>query len=139
MMDTGMKISGFSSDVPIFLALLSAALKLPIHNDIVSTGHIASTEGDIKPVQKIPAKVTAIIADSDRNKFIYPDLKSDISLDTLSPKAKQETEDAIINAKAKIKAISVANILDLIQAVIPDASICYSSLSKGYFNRRILP
>jgi len=134
MMGMGMNISGFSADVPLFLALLSSALDLPIPDDIVSTGHIASIEGDIKPVQKIPEKITAVIADSDANKFIYPDLDSDISLDALSPSAKQETEDAIINAKAKIRAIPVKNIAELLETAIPDEAIVLSSMAKGYFN-----
>ena len=31
LLDTGMTISGFSADLPIFMALLSAALDLPLH------------------------------------------------------------------------------------------------------------
>ena len=40
----GLKISGFSADLPLFLALLSATLQLPLRQDVISTGHISSVE-----------------------------------------------------------------------------------------------
>jgi predicted ATP-dependent protease len=41
-MNTGVQVSGFSADVPMFLAMLSARLQMPVRQDVVSTGHIAS-------------------------------------------------------------------------------------------------
>ena len=43
----GISISGFSVDVPMLVAMLSAVLNIPVANDIVSTGHITSSGGDI--------------------------------------------------------------------------------------------
>ena len=53
--EIGITISGFSADVPVLLAILSASLQLPVSADIVSTGHIASPDGDIRMVRGLPA------------------------------------------------------------------------------------
>ena len=45
--DLGLEISGLSADVPAFLALLSAALCIPVPKDLVATGHITSRGGGI--------------------------------------------------------------------------------------------
>jgi len=47
---TGIKlaIAGFSADAAIMLAMLSAAIKIPLLQDFLITGHIASSEGDIR-------------------------------------------------------------------------------------------
>ena len=36
--NVGLSISGFSTDVPILLALLSAALRIPLPQDVVTSG-----------------------------------------------------------------------------------------------------
>jgi len=57
--DVGITVSGFSADVPAFIAMLSQSLQIPVNDNFVSTGHIASVEGDIRPVKGIPAKAKA--------------------------------------------------------------------------------
>lgn len=61
--DIGISISGFSSDVPVLISLLSAALGMPVPGDMVTTGHVASPDGDIAAVRAIPAKLAAAVAD----------------------------------------------------------------------------
>ena len=73
--DIGISVNGFSGDVSVFLALLSSALQLPIRQDIVFTGHIGSFEGDILPVENLPAKCEACILDKSITQFIYPNLE----------------------------------------------------------------
>ncbi len=57
--DKGVALSGYSADLPIFLAIISAALGIPVETNVVSTGHIASLDGDIRMVKELPAKISA--------------------------------------------------------------------------------
>ena len=59
MWDVGIKISGFSADVPVFLAILSAALKTGVNDKIAFTGHIASTDGTVSLGEINSRKITS--------------------------------------------------------------------------------
>jgi len=131
--DLSVKVSGFSADVPILLAMLSAALGLGITDDIVSTGHIASSDGDIAVVKAIPAKISAALEDKSISGFIYPALDKDSSLSVLSPVEKEKTEIAVINAKGKLKMTAVKNIANLVKEFFTDEAIVLSSLQEGFF------
>ena len=56
-LDLNCTVGGYSADVAVLLALLSASLQFAIPMDSVVTGHIASTDGDIRIVKEIPAKI----------------------------------------------------------------------------------
>ena len=114
MMDVGSKISGFSADVPIFLAILSAALQMDIPEDIVSTGHIASIDGDIRMVSSIPAKLSAAVKNKSVRTFIHPDIDQDDSLASLSPKQRSQISGAVAKAKSNLRVVSVKNVKDLL-------------------------
>jgi predicted ATP-dependent protease len=51
--DSEFVVQGYSADVPIFLATLSAGLQLPINQSSLFTGHISSKEGDISQVKSL--------------------------------------------------------------------------------------
>ena len=53
--DIGLNISGFSADVSMLLAILSAVLQIPVSGSLVSTGHIASPDGQITIGKNLPA------------------------------------------------------------------------------------
>ena len=126
-------IAGFSADLPILVAMLSAALNMPVADDIVSTGHITSSGGDIIAVKAMSIKISAALDDKSIHHFIYPALDRDRSLDVLSPVETQEAEVAIINAKGRLKMTAVNNIADLIRAVFMDEAIVLSSLQESFF------
>ena len=56
-LDVGLSISGLSADAAVFVALLSAVLQIPVTDDFVATGHIASADGHIRAVKCLAAKV----------------------------------------------------------------------------------
>lgn len=132
--DLGVKIAGFSADVPLLLALLSASLDLPIPEDLVTTGHIASSDGDIAAVKSLPAKLDAAGSDTSIRCFIYPALDRDVSLETLSPAEKERASDAIIAAKCKLRGIAVGDIAELCQAVLTDEAMVLAFLRQGFFD-----
>ena len=82
-LDIGVTVSGFSTDVPLFIAMLSQALQIPVSEDFVSTGHIASVEGDISAVRGISAKEKAAQNDDSVKHFLCPNLENDESLKSL--------------------------------------------------------
>ena len=118
--DVGVDISGFSADVSILVSVLSSALQVAMSNDFVSTGHIASVEGDIRAVKGIPAKVDAAIEDASVHRFIYSDLEKDTSLKALSPGQRNRSINAVLAAQHSIRSIAVRGVDDLIQEIITE-------------------
>ena len=83
--DLGVSITGFSADLPIFLSMLSAALQMPLQQGLASTGHLASTEGDIAPVRGMPEKIEASLECGSISTLIVPDPGDDQSFRSLAP------------------------------------------------------
>jgi len=133
MRDTGLNISGFSADLPIFLAMLSASLQMAVPQDIVSTGHIASPDGDIKMVRNIGAKLDAVLAVGSIKKFVHPAIGPENPLDSLSPGERQIAADALVRARRDIHTIAVRDIGELVQKVFSDEQVVLASLRHGFF------
>jgi hypothetical protein len=134
ILDVGVTVSGFSADLPLFIAMLSEALQVYIRDDFSSTGHIASIEGDVRTVKGIEAKVEAAISDASIKRFIYPDLEKDTSLKALSPDQRERSINAVLAAQYSIRTIAVAGIDDLIREVLSEEDIVLASLKHGFFD-----
>jgi len=130
----GVAISGSSADAPVLLAMLSAGLRMPLKDDFVATGHIASRHGDISAVKAIPAKVKAAAADTSVKRFIYGDFQSDSSFDVLSPKEKDAGLTAILQAGDGLTTRAVRGVDELIGEAFAEDDIVLSSLEKGFFH-----
>ena len=131
--DTGLKVSGFSADLPLFVAMLSAAIAIPVADDFVSTGHISSIEGSITAVKAIPAKLQAACVDDSVERFICPDLESDGSLKTLSPRQRTLSIDAMMAAREAVRVITIKSVTQLVMEVFTEQEIVKASLRKGFF------
>ncbi len=132
--DTGTNISGLSSDLAVFLALLSAALQLPVPEDVVSTGHLASAHGDIRAVKSVPAKLKAAIAEPTMKRFVHPGLEGDSSLAALSPAEAEAIASAVAEAKGKITIRAVSNVAEFMEAVFPEEAIVLASLRSRFLS-----
>ena len=137
MWNVGTEISGYSTDVPVFLANLSAALKMSVNEKIAFTGHIASTDGTIGLVKAIPAKLEAAINDPSIETFVYPDIDREHSMTDLAPQTKQRIEGALAQAKNHVTLIGVRDIADLVRVAFPDAQVVMASLNAGFFGVQI--
>ncbi len=126
-------VAGYSADAPVFLALLSAGLGLALPQDLVSTGHIASPDGDIRMVEGLEAKLTAAVSDKNIETFVYPALDRDMSLPTLLPAGKARLEGAIGKAKANLRLAAVHDIQELIRFVFSDQRIVLAALESGFY------
>lgn len=133
--DLPMAVSGFSADVPILLAMLSAALQLRIPQDLVATGHIASIEGDIRSVRSLPGKMAAAFTDSKIKRFIYPDVDADSSMSVLAPQERQQIHSTALRAKTRLVLTSVADICGLVRHVFTDEAVVLGALRAGFFGR----
>jgi hypothetical protein len=135
--DIGLKISGYSADVPILLAILSASMQLTVPETYVSTGHISSPDGDIRMVSGIPAKLSEVEKVETIQIFVYPDVEQDTSLDYFTPAEKEKIINAILKAKSVIRTVAVRNINDLVRAVFPEEKVIFTGLKKGFFKSSI--
>ncbi len=133
--DIGVSISGFSADVPVFLALLSATLRLPVPQDVVATGHVASADGDLRPVKNIPAKLDAALRESAIGRFICPPTDEDGSLQALSPSEREQIAQAVLRARDHLHIIEAADVATLLRAVFASETIALASLRAGFFGR----
>lgn len=135
----GTRVSGFSADVPVLLAILSASLGIPIDEDLVATGHVASMDGDIAMVGGLPAKLSAALADESIRCFVHPALDGDSSLRVLAPQQLERAEAALRAARERLETRSVRNVGDLVTAVFKDADTVVASLRRGFFALAIPP
>ena len=131
--DVGLRMSGYSADVPIALAMLSACLGMAIPQDIAVSGHIASVDGDIRMVSGIPAKLKAAIKEDVIGTFIHPALEKDGSLESLSPNEKERVAGAIGKAKRLIRTVAVHDLGELAPKIFSDEQVVLSSLRLGFY------
>lgn len=137
--NTGIQVTGYSADLPAFLAMLSAALALPLPQDVLATGHIASPEGDITFVEAIPVKLAAAVADRDIRTFVYPGVDHDRSLTTLSPAARQAAAESLISASHHIRTVAVDDIGDAFKLVFDDTAILLAAMRSGFYSQPAPP
>jgi len=130
----GLDISGFSADLPLFLALLSATLQMDLRQDIIGTGHISSVAGDVTPVLDIPAKLEAAVASANISEFVFPDIEKDQSSIHLAPPIFKKAKDSLSCYKGQIKLTAVEDICDALKAFITDESIVSCGLNQGFFD-----
>ena len=126
------RIEGFSADLPVFIAMLSAALELPVSQSILSTGHIASCSGEIISVKSLALKLHAAIQNESIQKFIYPKHEAESTFKQDSTES-HNLRRILTDAGTSIKMSMVSDIDDLTKEVFTSFDIVISSLTKNYF------
>lgn len=130
----GLRITGFSADIPFLMAMLSASLQAGLRQNIMATGHIASLAGEVVPVLGIPAKIEAAIAYGHVDEFLFPDIGRDVSAATLMPREDLiEEKKSFLSLQEGIKLTSIMDIHDALRAFFSDGAVILSSLDQGYF------
>jgi len=129
----GLAISGFSADAAVLLAMLSAALRLPIPQNVVVTGHIASAGGDLGPVANLPAKLAAAAASPDISRLLHPLVDPDGSLAALAPDRRDEINDAVSAVKGDIQMVSISDVSQLLQEICTDRALVEAALRRDFF------
>jgi len=135
-LDLGLEISGFSADLPLSLAMLSARLHVPVPQEVMCTGHIASPDGDVRMVQNVPAKLDAARADTSIRRIILPPPDADASLASLAATERAEIVAATARAREGQEVSYVRDVAELLARVFPEDSVILAALAGGYFERR---
>ena len=132
--DRGVSIAGFSADAAVLLACLSALLEIPTVPGIVATGHIASTDGGIRMVKNLPAKIRAACHSERSTMFLYPDPDADDSLSALAPEEHTVIQEAILSARDHLELVPLRSVDQLLQASFFETDLIVSGLNHGYFS-----
>lgn len=135
-MDVGVDISGFSADLSIFMAMLSARLQIPIPSDTVLTGHIAASHGEIRLVRNIPVKLVASIAEETVNRFICPSLDADLSIQELAKMDYATIHAAMEQHRGQIDIRVAKDIAEVVDLVLSEHAIVQGAIASGYIDRR---
>ena len=135
-LDVGISVSGFSADVPVFLAGLSAILSIPVPESIIATGHIDSFEGDVSMVRRLPEKLICALGQETINTFIMPAIHENDSLSILTPREKVRILDAVYEARKSMDVIEVSNVKELTGHVFSDEQVALSGLKHGFYGKK---
>jgi len=120
-LDLTVDVSGFSADLSIFAAMLSATLRIPLSASILMTGHISSAQGDIGSVGSIHAKVKAATEDKSIDRLIYP----------------QANKIDKIFERDLLRISSVSNASELVNIVFAEEDAVTASLENGFFENGV--
>jgi hypothetical protein len=120
-LDLTVDVSGFSADLSVFIAMLSAALRIPLPVSILMTGHIASAEGDIGPVGSIQAKVKAAMENKSIERLIYPQGNT----------VERNFDRDLLHTSA------ISNAAELVKMVFGEEDIVAASLENGFFENGV--
>lgn len=133
--DIGIHVEGFSADASVFIAALSASLGIPVPPDVLTTGHVASPDGDIAAVRALLAKLAAAAADPAVRRFFYPHFDRDASLPLLSPNELAAMENALVetDARGRLRTFAVRDVAELISQVFAEEDIVLASVTAGFF------
>jgi hypothetical protein len=131
--DLALRVSGLSAELPLFLAVLSARLLLPVPPDMVATGHIGSLDGDIRIVRNLPAKLKAAFIDNAISRFVCPCIRSDTSMAVLKPKELVSIEVAVSAAEQRLAIVQVGDVAEAVRRVFDERDIALASLRSGFF------
>jgi hypothetical protein len=115
-------IQGLSAELPIFAAMLFAALELRSRSDVVLTGHVASPEGHLAPVSMLDDKFEGAEADPSLRIFVHSD--------------GGDQQTGVPNSR-RLRRVAVADISDALQTCVEPAELALASLRNGYFGKPI--
>ena len=127
------EVTGFSLDVPALISMVSGSLGLPLRQDVVATGHVASSQGDIRPVMDMPAKLQAAAKDGTVRTFVCPRDDLDISMEVSAPEERRRIARAMIAAKAHCRVIPVGELVEMLPELVVSRSLVLAALQHGFF------
>jgi len=127
------QVTGFSLDVPALISMISGASGLPLRQDVVATGHVASSQGDIRPVMGMSAKLQAAARDNSIRSFICPRDDLDISMEVSAPIARGLINREVIATKAHCRVILVSDLVEMLSELVVPRSLILAALKHGFF------
>lgn len=133
----GLQITGHSFDLPFFLSLLSSALRLPIRQEILYTGALFSSNGEIGFVESLAEKAHAARGNSTISGFCYPNPDSDTSLKQLKPNAYRDAIGQLRACRGRITLIETETITDVLEKTCTEKALLTASMKAGYYGAEV--
>ena len=127
-------IDGYSLDAAVYIATLSAMLKLPVPKDMAFSAHVASADGDLRSVSGLPAKLEALKSAADVRVLFHAPWDADASLRSLLPEEHDRTVATALSASRRLVLFPVTHVAELANAVFDDEALVLASLAHGYFH-----
>lgn len=131
--DLASGLSGESADVAISLALISAALNLPLKQDFAATGRLLSAAGEVGMVSGLAMKAAAVAEHPEIRAFLCPDPYRDHSLEGSAPLELERITGALAQAAAEVRIVRIRTVADALQEACDDEAIVHSALALGFF------
>ena len=130
--DAKLEINGFSADVSVFIAILSALLGIAVSQNFVFSGHIS--RGNILPVASLPIKLETAIAGGFK-RFYCCSVNTDDSLASIDKAELDAADDAIRRYRRQIQIKCTDDIFDIFEDVFSDSDILLASINTGVFGK----
>ena len=135
--DAGVTITGHSADTAVFLAMLSVATGIPVAQDLLSTGHMATTAGDIVPVSHLAAKVSAASADPRVSTIACPSDAAAYAQWQLRPGDAEAGQRALRQARGQVRVERIEHAIQLVRIGFDAADIAQASLQQGFLDGEV--
>ncbi|MFW6061988.1 MAG: hypothetical protein ACOC93_04190 [Planctomycetota bacterium] len=132
LLERDVEVAGYSTDLPLSLALLSASLELPIPRDVLATGHLGSLAGQIMPVRSLGAKLEAAAGAFGR--VLYPRPSADRSAERLAPQQLLEMLQSLEEYRDRMELVAVSSMAEAIERLWPRDVRLTAALQGGYID-----
>lgn len=128
-----LSLSGHSADLAVTMTMISAALGIPLRQDVVLSGHVASPDGDVEAVCELAAKLVATVGYRGISRFVTGALDSDNSVKVLAPERREEALSAILGVRNRLEVVQVADLAQVLPTVISEDAIVLAALRHDFF------
>ncbi|RKY10699.1 MAG: hypothetical protein DRP56_00335 [Planctomycetota bacterium] len=129
--DARLEISGFSADISVFVAMLSAALGIEVPDDSIFSGHMS--KGRVLPVASLAAKLKGAIAGG-LKRFYCASLNPADSLAVVDSAELDAADNAIRMHRRDIEIRCADTVFELFDAVFSDYDVLLAAIHTGVFN-----
>ena len=137
MNNTLVHIDGFSADVSVFVAMLSAIFGIDVPGDIIFSGVVS--KGVILPVASLAVKLQTAEAGGIK-KFYAGKLEDKDSLELINAEELAAADNAIRSHRQRriMQIKCVGSISELFDDIFDDYDFLLASLNAGVFNKKII-
>ena len=130
--DLGVRVTGFSIDLPLVVAMLLAGLGIEGPQNITYTGHVASLDGHLRQVRFLAEKAEAAARATGVTALVHASLDDD-SLDVLLSGEKARGRAALTQSVRSLRTTAASHLAEVLGSVLTDEAIIRGGLRAGFF------
>lgn len=132
--DNGLGLGGPSADAAVTMAMLSGITRIPMSDDVVIIGHVASPDGDLTAWPDMGMALDAVLRTPNIRTLVCPSLDGGTPYGVLLPEERERAEAAMASARSRLQVVQVSDLAQLVRAALSDEAIVLGSLRSGFFN-----